>query len=425
VSATSCPDVELRTGGHRPQGIAGALDEDATPLRLVGLEFSLETATLDTLERVTRSITPRRLSDWFRRCDETLEAGMVSTCHRAELLLLLRSPGDLDRWRDLLPGTPSAWRVREGRDAVHHVFRVAAGWESLARGEGEVRYQIRAARARVESRHPRPVLRDLLGRAADAADELHSGAIAPPSIGAVASERLLALVDRPQPRVLVIGSGIVGRQVAETLAGRAQVTMLYHRHPPNVEFLRETGARTNSLERIREELARADAAVTAAKFGDRGLRVADLPPQHPLLLIDLGMPRNIDPDVRALPNVRLVDLETLYARRGETPEGLDLRLEELADQCAERLDRALREPWITALRRAAEELRQSELERARHFLGPVPPDQEAAIDRLTRRLMARLLRAPTERLRSLPAGPEGDLQRRWALELFRPLPPDP
>jgi glutamyl-tRNA reductase len=170
-----------------------------------------------------------------------------------------------------------------------------------------------------------------------------------------------------------------------------------------------------------EELVTTDAVVTAAKFGNHGLRASDLPRDHPLVLVDLGMPRNVDPDVRELPNVRLIDLEELHARpeRFLSAEGHDHRVEQLAGHFADRLEALLLEPWIDAFRRAAEEVRLSELANARSFLGRLDPDQEFAVERLTQRLVARLLGPPTERIRSLPPGPEGDLQRRLALDLLR------
>jgi glutamyl-tRNA reductase len=427
VSALSLPSVEPEGVRSPSRASEGPFPPEPAPLRVVNLEFSLETASLDALEQVARSIPRPRLREWFSRIAGTEEAALLATCHRVELVLLLRSPEGLRRWREVLPGSPTSWRTREGHAAIRHLFRVAAGRESLARGEGEVRRQVRAAGRSVESRHPRPILRELFDSAAEAAEELSRSVSSPHSIAAVAAERLLTLLERPFPRVLVIGSGIVGRQVAERLAARAQVTMLFHRNPPEESFLRTTGARAGQLERLADELSHADAVVTAAKFGDHGIRAADLPRDHPLLLVDLGMPRNIDPDVRELPNVRLVDLENLHAsaRESDPFDETDERLEVRVDRCADRMQARLAEPWVDALRRGAEALRRSELAGAKSFLGDLTPEQEQAIEKLTQRLVTRLLQPPTDRIRTLPPGPEGDLRRRWALELLHPLVADP
>jgi glutamyl-tRNA reductase len=398
-----------------------------TPLALYGLEFSLDTASLDALETVARSVTPTQLGAWFARFRETEEAALLATCHRVELTLLVGSLEEVDRWRAALPGDRGSWTVREGREVIHHLFRVASGRESLAVGESEVRQQVRAAGRLIHSRHPRPVLHELFAAAVTAADQTGSPGTSAPSIAAIASKRLLELVDQPRPRVLVVGSGLVGRQVTERLAPVAQVTLVFHERPPEEAFLLTNSARAAPLARLSKELAECDAVVTAAKFGHRGLRAADLPRDHPIVLVDLGMPRNIDPGVRSVPSVQLVDLEELHRRSGRplASDSSDGRIEQLADQFADRLELILWEPWIDAFRRAAERIRRSELSVARPFLGSLSPDQETAVDRLTVRLVGRLLSAPTERLRSLPPGPEGDLQRRMLLDLLRPDLEDP
>jgi glutamyl-tRNA reductase len=402
--------------GHEPR-----------PLDLYGLEFSLETASLDALDAVARDFDRNRLAEWFDLRTETEEVALLTTCHRVELLLVSRSAQEVERWKSILPGEPSSWRPRCGREVVRHLFRVAAGRESLAVGEREVRLQVRGAGSTTLSRHPRPLLRELFRRAAEAADEVSPSVPASCSIAAVASTRVLELAGRSFPRVLVLGAGAVGRQVAELLAPAARVTLIYRRSPPDERFLRSTGARAARIETLSEELAVSDAVITAAKSGDRCLGPADLPRDHPLVLVDLGVPRNIDPAVRGTPNLRLIDLEGLrsYAQSIASSALDSVALDALADRFWERLQTLTLEPWIDAIRRSVEAVRASELANARTFLGSLSPEQEVAIERLTRRLVARILLSPTERLRLVPPGADGDRMRRFALELLRPAPLDP
>jgi len=396
-------------------------------LRLYGFEFSLDTASIDDLESVAKVVTRAQVRAWFARSAGTEEVALLSTCHRVELFALARYPEEHDLWRSLLPGAESSWRLREGRDVVHHLFRVAAGRESLAVGEVEVREQVRSAGSAIASRHPRPVLREVFEGALVAADEVAPSAGPSRSIASIAASRVIDLVGASAPRVLIVGSGIVGRQVAECLSSTSRVTLVFHQKPPDEPFLRVHDARAVSLDRLAEELASADVVVTAAKFGNHGLKASDLPRDRPLVLVDLGMPRNIDPEVRALSNVRLVDLEELHSIRGcLVPENAPAaRVEELAGRLSDRLETLMLEPWIDAVRRSAEDLRRSELTQAGPFLGELDPTQRAAIERLTQRLVNRLLAAPTEWIRSLPPGPEGELQRRLAVALLRPRSPDP
>lgn len=423
---TSTSQIRSGVGSFAPPA-TGRCEPEVASLSLFGLEFSLDTSSLDALEGVVRTLTQDRLHGWFSDIPSTEEVALLATCHRVELLLLTGSATALESWRERLPGDRSSWKLREGREVVHHLFRVASGRESLAVGEGEVRHQVRGSRGSVESRHPRSVLRDLLDGAVEAADELFPEVPPSRSIAFVAAARLLEVLPSSRPAVLVIGSGTIGRQVTERLAPFARVTVVYHQKPPDRAFLSGTGARAVRLDQMGPELADCDAVVTAAKFGSRGLRVSDLPRDRPIVLLDLGVPRNIDPEVRSLPNARLIDLQDLRAlpaRSDAVPEE-DLRVAELAERFSERVERLLLEPWVDAVRRAAEELRRAELAQARPFLGTLGPDQEAAVERLTQRLVARLLLAPSERIRSLPPGPEGDFQRRLAVALLRPAPSDP
>ena len=392
-----------------------------TPRHLVSFECSLGTASLDELDRLHRTLDDRWVEERFRRSPGTEEVTRLATCHRLELYLVVQSETEALRWRTELPGDPTTWRARSEREVVRHLFRVASGRGSLALGEREIRFQVRAAGHTTRSRDPRPVLRELFEEAADAADELIPSVPPERSIASIAVARLLELVPLSNPRTLVIGAGTVGRQVAEQVAPGARVTIAYRHRAPDAEFLDRTGARAVPFDALRTELVNADVVVTATKSGGGFLGPSDLLPGHPVLLVDLGVPRNIDPAVRDLPFVRLVDLEELRAISGNDPgPPEDPQLMILADRSADQWESCALEPWVDELRRRAEELRRAEVELARSFLGPLRPDQEVAVERLTRRIVARLLNGSTEKLRTLPPGPEADRLRRFALELLRP-----
>lgn len=425
------------SGGPIPASEAGTTAADARagppdavsdvprPRRMVGFEISLETASLDELDRMHRVVDDGWVGSMFEGSSATEEATRLATCHRVELLTVVRSDEEADRWKRALPGPVDAWRARSGRHLIRHLFRVAAGQGSLAVGEREVRDQVRAAGHTTRSRDPRPVLPELFAKAADAADELFPSIPLERSVAGIAAARALALVGRSEPTVLVIGAGTVGRQLAAALSRGARVTLAYRYHPPEEELLRTLGVRSVPVESVPSELPRSDIVITAAKSGNRCLGPEDLPAHHPLLLVDLGVPRNIDPAVRSVPSVRLLDLEDLRASsRTGPPPPEDPRLTELADRFAGRWDAVSLEPWIDELRRWAENLRRAEVDRARAFLGALTPEQEAALERVTRRIVAGLLRTSTERLRALPPGEEADRLRRFALELFRPGPHD-
>ena len=427
VPSTPELDTRIVLSGKVVPGAAVPADAPHPARAVVGFECSLDTTSADVLETVVRAVSRETVDRWADELPGTTEVALLSTCHRLEVYLVARGAAPRLAWRDRLPGPASIWTVREGAEAIHHLFRVAAGRESSALGETEVRGQVLSAGRAAIVHGPRPILRELFQAAASAAEEVAGGLAPGASIASIAAGLLRERIASANPRVLVVGTGVVGRQVARDLSPFARVTVLYHLHPPDPGFLRAEGVEALPISRLVDAARDADAIVTAAKLGDRGLRPDHLPPDRPLLLVDLGMPRNIDPAVRALPQVRLIDLEELRARArvAARPDRVDGAIRDRAAACAARLATDLDLDWVDARLRSVESTRQAEVETARAFLGPLDPAQAAAVDRLTRRLVARLVVPPLDRIRTLPPGPEGDLRRTIARELLGVSDPEP
>jgi glutamyl-tRNA reductase len=417
----------LRAG---PTAGAAPLVVDARSLTLFVLGFELLDGSLDDLERVGRDVTDERLARIFSTSPDLAELLALRTCQRVELYGVATRELAPERLRARLP-SPERWTVREEEAAVAHLLRVAAGLESVAVGEKEVRAQIDQASRSVRSRHPRAVLKRLFARARTTADTCTPEPSPARSIAALAASKVLEMCGDPFPRVLVVGAGTVGRQVAEHLAPRARITLVYRHHPPESTFLRDFGLRAVPARQLAEEIALCDAIVTAAKTAGRLLRPADFDRPgargRPRLVIDLGVPRNVDPAAGRVPGVQLVDLSGL----GSSP-----RSRAGIDPLAERLDREVRpvyreflrealEPWVTGLFQRGEAVRQRELGAARPHLGDLNPEQLRAVDLLTLRITRQLLLPAARQLRAVEGGPHADRLRRTALELFSPDPPPP
>lgn len=417
----------LEPPGHGPS-TQGAGEGRSPPLpSLSGLEISLKTAGIDDLEAVALYLTPERFDAFVAGSPEVGEAVMLRTCQRVEVYLWVRGEeGASPLGRELLP-SGLTWERREGAGAVRHLFRVAAGLESMALGEGEVRRQVRSAAGRVITRTPRPVLRPLLLSAVGAVQSAAPDVPVQRSIAALAAARVREEPVEPGARVVLLGSGSVGRQVAELLATHRPLTILYHVRPPPSDFLERVRARCLPLSALAEELATADVLVAALKSGSRLVGVTELAGrERPLLAIDLGVPRNIDPLVASLPRVRLLDLSSLRAAPGgQGTLDFEAEIDRRAAEAAATLRSFALEAWVDRFRRHAEQFRQEAVKRSRAHLGPLTPAQEDAIEDLTRRLVARLLAGPTEGFRSIPEGSEGDRLRRWALRWLDPTPTDP
>ncbi len=405
----------------RPTLPESAWDRAPESLSLSILEFSLSTASLDELEAVTKEANPDRLTALWNDHPELKELALVRTCHRVECVALHAAP--VAPFRASLPGRADAWRTWTGPEAVHHLYRVAAGLESLAWGEREVREQIRAAGSRIHTRHPRSVLADLFRSAIDSTERFEGPVPCRRSIASIAATTLLEEIARPFPRVLVVGSGTVGSQVVEALGPYARTTILYRRTPPSEDFLRSSGARAVPIGAIDAELPLCDGLVAAAKAGERILRPIDLVGRgRGIVLVDLGVPRNIDPRVAELPGTRLVDLAELHLRHRPPADSaaLDRVVKERARERSEQLARELASTDIDALMRAIDSVRRDELRRAQPYFGRLTAAQREAIDHFSQRLVRQMLRAPLDELRRLPPGPE---RERWLAMAARILGP--
>ncbi|MGI0132884.1 MAG: hypothetical protein ACREDK_07345 [Thermoplasmata archaeon] len=409
------------------QGTATELRSPPERLLLTAWEQELRTSGIQGLERAVEGIHPERLTAWFDADPGLQEVAVLKTCQRLLLLALTEDAEPADRLGDRL-ASMGVWGASNDRAAIHHLFRVAAGFESIATGEREVRDQVRLAASTVVSRHPRPLLRRVLLEAARAAADVEvAGAHSVADLGADWLRSRLS--DRSVP-ILVIGGGRVARRVVERLRGLADVTMLYHSRPPEPAWAAERRVRSRRFGDLRAVLASSEGVVAAAKASGRLISLEDLPPPGsggPRWFVDLGMPRNIDPRVGGRPGTELVDLEGLQPSIPRDPAALSeaqRKLAEAADESAVRFARAAAEPWVRALRNRAEAVRSAEFEQALEFAGPVPDLARAAFHRMSERIVTRLLAGPTEELRGLSPEPDHDPRRQKLLDRFSP-PDDP
>lgn len=372
------------------------------------------------------------------------EAMLLSTCNRTEVVLQPRDEEEAYRaTRDLvfLSRSPELERpgllyVKRDHAAARHLLAVACGLESMVTGEPEILGQVKQAAALAEAVGAAgPVLRRLLrgaiaaGRRARQETAIAAGAV---SFGYAVIE-LARNIFRglDDCRVLLIGAGETARMVARNLAERG---------------VRELAVANRTPERTRqfqEEFPRAVAKPFAERFAairDADLVIASTGADEPvitrrelteamaarrgrpLLVVDLGVPRNVEPEVGRIENVFLHSLDSLdfliqrnlKRRKEEIP-----RVEEILDQELELFHGWYRgmqaEPLIAQLQKQAERIRRQELALALpHF----PASSHEQLDRLTRSLVRKILHHPSDHLRGRDGAehlPRLDLVR----ELFR------
>jgi glutamyl-tRNA reductase len=352
------------------------------------------------------------------------EAVCLSTCNRTELYVAADDPeqAELDAVAALAslgPDVePALYRLQD-RAAAHHLFRVASGLDSLVPGEGEILGQVRLA-------HELGTTGPLLDRAFRQA--LHAGrkvraetAIgqSPASVSAAAAalaEQVFGSLDGRS--ILLLGAGKVSEQAARNLRSRGAEIALVANSKTEHERI------TEELERVDVVIASTNAAglvLDAAAVADALRRRKD----RRLLLIDLAVPRDLDPAIRDLDGCYLYDIddlegivtETLSLRRREAE-----RAEAIVSVEAEKfhewhaaLDVV---PAIASLRARAEEIREAELQKAEALLGRLDESQRRAVEAVTAQIVNKLLHMPTVRLKEAAAAADGVLYAETVRHLF-------
>jgi glutamyl-tRNA reductase len=399
---------------------------------LVGL--SHRTSPLPVRESL--AFTRERLAEALQRIRTEAgvsEAMILSTCNRVELYGRGEESDDvvgrLQQFLSAFHGrplpeiAPYLYRL-SGSDAVRHAFRVAASLESMVIGEPQILGQVKEAyQSAEEAGTLGSALNALRNRSLAAAKRARTetgigqNAV---SVSYVAVELARKIFGELRDKnVLLVGAGKMSELAARHLVrSGARATVLGGRTFEKAEELAAAlGGRAAPFESLRSELAVADIVISGTGAPGVVIHREDVAHarlarggrfQRPLFLIDIAVPRDIDPAVRKIGGVFLYDLDDL---RAVSEANLRERQKEAA--AAESLvEREVREflewqksldvvPILVELRRRADEIRRAEIERARKRLGPLTPEQEAALDAATSAIVNKLLHPPTVHLKEI------------------------
>jgi glutamyl-tRNA reductase len=362
------------------------------------------------------------------------EAVCLSTCNRTELYLAEESADEAERKAEaaLLALEeelgPSLYRLRDEAAALH-LFRVAAGLDSMVPGEGEILGQVRAAH---DGGATGPIL-DRLFR-----DALHAGKKArtetaigesPASVSSAAAalaEQVFG--DLNGRRVLVIGAGEAGELAIKSLRARgASIAFVANRTRERAEELtRLYGGDALSLEEVARSLEHVDVVLSSTASPDWTLARGDVQVTlharrgRPLFLIDLAVPRDLDPAIHELDGCYLYDIDDLQAVVAETLAGRRREAERAEAIVADEVER-FREwqasldvvPAIASLRARAEEIREAELERAK-----LSGAERRAAESVTAAVLNKLLHLPTIRMKQAAAAADGVIYADAVRHLF-------
>jgi len=312
--------------------------------------------------------------------------------------------------------------------AIGHLFAVASGLDSAVLGESEILAQVRTAweTARVEGGSG-TVLSGLFRHALEVGKRVRSEtAIARGTTSvsaaavALAADHLGSLDGR---RILVLGAGDMGEGMAVALAGAGVADIqVANRTRSRAQALADRiGGRTVAFGSLGAALTEVDVLLTSTGAPEPVLTAEDLRPvlderaARPLLIVDVAVPRDVEPSVRHLDGVTVLDLDDLRAfaragledRRREVTRVHGIIDEEVQDYLRDVLARQAA-PTVASLRARAEEIRTAELDRLRTRLVGLDERQREAVEAVTRGVVAKLLHEPTVRLKDAAGTPRGE-----------------
>jgi glutamyl-tRNA reductase len=423
---------------------------------VVGL--SHRSAPVQVLERAAVGPTdvPKLLEELLRT-PHVSEAVLLSTCNRIEVVAVvdafhggLADVSDvLARHADMsLTELTDHVFVHYAGSAVQHLFAVAAGLDSMVVGEAQILGQLRTAYATAdEAGTVGRALHELAQQALRVGKSVHASTGIDTAGASVVSEALAdaatELGELAGRRAVVVGAGAMGALAAAHLrrAGVAEVVVL-NRSAERAERLAEntrtqgTPARAAALDGLAAELAAADVLVactgavgTVVDLETVASAVAERVGRR-LAIVDLGLPRDVDARVAELPGVAVVDLAALQRRLSSGDRGVAVAAaQQLVAEEAQAYLAAQRSaevtPTVTALRRRASEVIDSELLRLDSRLPDLEPKVREEFGRSVRRVVDKLLHTPTVQVKRLAEGPDGDSYAAALRALFELDPQTP
>jgi glutamyl-tRNA reductase len=391
----------------------------ATPLPLYALGLNHHTAPLDIRERVVFHV--ERMRDALTEMKQGLasEAAILSTCNRTELYFSGREPAAaaewLAKWHRLRPGELSPYLYTRPQDeAVRHAFRVASGLDSMVLGEPQILGQMKeAARAAESAGTLGTVLHKLFQRSFAVAKEVRSttrvGAESVSMAGAAVKLAARIFPSLREQSVLFIGAGEMIELCATHFAaqGPAQIAVASRTLERASRLAHRFGGRAIELKALAETLHEFDVVVSSTASSlpilGKGLveRALKARRRRPIFMVDLAVPRDIEPEVAELDDVFLYtvdDLSSIVSTNLDSRRSAVEQAEAIIDAQVGQFMHWMRSrenvPLIRQLRENAELARREEVQRALKLLQRGEP-AEAVLEQLSGALTNTLLHAPT------------------------------
>lgn len=378
---------------------------------------------------------PAALED-LRSCDGIAEAVILSTCNRVEIAVAGDDQADaraivdafLERHKHVSPAALSPHIYRhEGREAIHHLFRVAASLDSMVVGEPQILGQLKAAYAAArEAGALTGWLDGIFTRSFSVAKRVRSET----GVGQMAVSVSYAAVELARKifgslagrTVMIAGAGKMSELAARHLrrSGATRVLVTNRTYERAVEMARQFDGTPVEYTRFVAMMPEVDILVASSAAPHYILSKEDMQRviaarrNRPVFLIDIAVPRNIEPAVNDIDNVYLYDIDDLQGvvdanlreRRKEADRAEEVVAEEVERMMA-RLKVAEVTPTIVGLQEQLEQIRTSEIERVRRRYGPFTAREEEALEALTHGIVNKIAHGPISELRQHAGRPDG------------------
>ncbi|RJQ84071.1 glutamyl-tRNA reductase [Amycolatopsis panacis] len=398
-------------------------------MSVLAVGLSHRSADLGTLERVAVPAgAVLKVLYGLQQAEHVSEAMLVSTCNRIEVYAVVETfHGGVNDVSEVLAhqaGMEPAelydnLYVHYAGAAVEHLFAVASGLDSMVVGETQILGQVRAAYATArEAGTVGRTLHELIQTTLRVGKRVHSETGLDQLGASVVSEALNAAGELAGKHALIVGAGSMGALGASQLAkaGIGRITVANRTGANAVrlaEKVTEQGvpARSVPLAELAGAVAEADVVVACTGARDAVFLAEHVPPRggRPLVVCDLGLPKDVDVAVGELAGVTVVDLETIQRRMREagaptterqTAKANGIVLDEVREYLAGQRSAEVT-PTVTALRRRAAEVVDGELLRLDHRLPELDSQVREEVGRTVRRVVDKLLHAPTVRVKQL------------------------
>ena len=387
-----------------------------------------------------RSLLPMLKERYVKECI------LISTCNRTELYYVPPDQGTngVPMWKILAEHKKAGSAVQEGNfyslsslNAVKHLFQVASGIDSMVLGDIQILHQIKEAYTIAQESQTNALLINRLihtashvGKRAKTETEISEGAVSMSYAAAELASKIFE--DLSKRTAMLIGAGETGKLTAKHLCGRNLGNLLLANRTRKraEELVEQFGGSVVDFEHIRSELKNVDIVISSVDTSSYILTSSDIGSvmksrgSRPLFIIDIGVPRNIDPAANNIANVFLHDVDglkhiidsNLAHRKAEIPKIKKIVLDEII-QFDTWYNSLQVNPTIQQLRDQLEAIRQSEVEKHRHHFAP---DKQEELDILTKRIVNKILHTPMVNLKN-GHGDEGNDETRHKIVILRHL----